>query len=61
MNMSKNHKGKSPIPVSYKGIGLAAGLVLGGLVGLLIGNLVIFAGGGMVLGLAVGSALDSRT
>jgi hypothetical protein len=45
---------------SYKAIGMAVGLILGGLVGLATGNLVIFAGGVMVLGLAVGTALDNR-
>jgi uncharacterized membrane protein (Fun14 family) len=29
-------------------------------VGLIIGNMVIFAGGGLVLGLAIGYALDQR-
>lgn len=46
--------------ISYKGIGMAVGLIVGGLVGLAIDNLVIFAGGGLVLGLAVGTALDNR-
>ena len=45
---------------SYTALGLAIGLVLGGIVGLVINNLVIFAGGGLVLGLAIGSALDNR-
>lgn len=54
--MSKN-SGKR---ISYKALGLAIGLILGGIVGLLINNLVIFAGGGLVLGLAIGSALDNR-
>jgi hypothetical protein len=54
--MNKN----SGIKISYKAIGLAIGLILGGIVGLVIDNLIIFAGGGMVLGLAIGSALDSR-
>lgn len=44
---------------SYKGICIAVGLILGGLVGVVVGNPVIFAGGGMVLGLAVGTALDN--
>jgi len=46
--------------VSYTALGLGIGLVLGGIVGLVIDNMIIFAGGGMVLGLAIGSALDSR-
>jgi len=46
--------------ISYKAIGMAVGLILGGLVGLGADNLVIFAGGGLVLGLAIGTALDNR-
>ncbi|MFN2146175.1 MAG: hypothetical protein ACK2T7_12550 [Anaerolineales bacterium] len=46
--------------MKFAGIGAALGLVFGGLVGLLIGNPMVFAGGGMVLGLAVGSAFDQR-
>jgi hypothetical protein len=33
---------------------------VGGIVGLIIGNMVIFAGGGLVLGLAIGYAWDQR-
>jgi hypothetical protein len=40
-------------------LGLAIGLVLGGLVGFVVGNPIIFAGGGLVLGLAFGSALEN--
>ena len=47
--------------ITYKGLGMAVGLVFGGLVGLLIGNLVIFVGGGMVLGFAIGAAVDGRS
>jgi hypothetical protein len=39
---------------------MALGLVIGGVIGLLIENMVIFTGGGLVLGLAIGSALDNR-
>ena len=39
---------------------MALGLVFGGMIGLLIDNMIIFAGGGLVLGLAIGSALDNR-
>lgn len=46
---------------SYTAIGMAIGLVLGGLVGLLIDNMIIFAGGGLVLGLAIGYAMDARS
>jgi len=56
--MSKNkNSGKR---ISYTALGLAVGLILGGIVGLIIDNMVIFAGGGLVLGLAIGSALDNR-
>jgi hypothetical protein len=54
--MSKNEKQRI---ISYKVLGLAIGLVFGGIVGLMIDNMIIFAGGGMVLGLSVGAALDS--
>ena len=47
--------------ISYKALGLAVGLIFGGLVGLLIDNLIIFAGGGMLLGLAISAALDNRS
>jgi hypothetical protein len=46
--------------ISYTALGLALGLIFGGLVGLLIDNLIIFAGGGMLLGLAIATALNSR-
>jgi hypothetical protein len=55
--MSKNNNQRR---ISYKAIGLAIGLVLGGVVGLIIDNMIIFAGGGMVLGFAIGAALDNR-
>jgi len=56
--MSKNkNSGKR---ISYTALGLAIGLILGGIVGLAIDNMIIFAGGGLVLGLAIGSALDNR-
>jgi hypothetical protein len=58
--MSQNNNGSSR-NISYTALGMALGLVLGGLVGILIDNMVIFAGGGMVLGLAAGTALDNRT
>jgi hypothetical protein len=45
---------------SYKVLGLVIGLITGGFLGLFIGNVVIFAGGGMLIGLAVGVALDEQ-
>ena len=56
--MSSNNDSQKK--TSYKTLGLALELILGGLIGLLIDNLIIFAGGGMVLGLAIGTALDNR-
>lgn len=44
----------------FAGLGMAIGLVFGGLIGFLIGNPIIFAGGTMVLGFAIGAALDRR-
>lgn len=58
--MAKNHNQKSYRRMRYTGLGMAIGLVFGGLVGYLIDNPVIFAGGTMVLGFAIGSAIDSR-
>jgi len=58
--MSNNDNNQSTLRITYKGLGLAIGMILGGIFGLLIDNPIIFAGGGMVLGLAVGAALDSR-
>ena len=56
--MSKNkNSGKR---ISYTALGMAIGLIFGGIVGLIIDNMIIFAGGGLALGLAIGSALDSR-
>jgi len=56
--MYKNNETQRKI--SNTALGLAIGLILGGIVGLVIDNLIIFASGGLVLGLAIGSALDSR-
>ena len=57
--MSKNDTPSSR-KISYTALALAIGMVLGGIVGLAIDNLIIFAGGGLVLGLAIGYALDNR-
>lgn len=55
---AKNNQ--SQFKISYTALGLAIGLILGGIVGLIIDNMIVFAGGGMVLGLAIGTALDNR-
>jgi uncharacterized membrane protein len=59
--MSKNHNEKTKVQISYKALGMGIGLLFGGLIGLLMDNMIIFAGGGMVLGLAIGTALDQRS
>jgi hypothetical protein len=43
---------------SYLGLCMALGMVVGGAIGLLLNNLVVFAGGGLVLGFAIGASLD---
>ena len=57
--MENNNKTTSR-RMTYASRGLAIGLVFGGLLGILTGNPVIFTGGSMVLGFAIGSALDNR-
>ena len=56
MSQENNNQKK----ISYTALGMAIGLIFGGIVGLIIDNVVIFAGGGLVLGLAIGSAFESR-
>ena len=58
MSTERNQRSRSRF--TYTGLCMGIGLVVGGVLGLLIDNLVIFAGGGMVLGLALGAALDQR-
>ena len=58
--MSDNKNRTTSGGMKFTGLGLAIGLVFGWLVGTLIGNPIVFAGGGMVLGFAIGSALDRR-
>jgi len=55
-----NQNQESNRRIKFAGLGAAIGLVFGGLVGVLIGNPMVFAGGGMVLGLAIGTAFDQR-
>ena len=56
--MSENNQSRSS--VSYKNVGLAIGLVFGGVIGWIIGDPFVYAGGCMVLGFAIGAALDAR-
>ena len=58
--MSKNKFYSHENIIPYKGLGTAIGLLFGCLVSLIIGNPIIFASGCMVLGLAIGTTLDSR-
>ncbi len=46
--------------IQSMGVAMSLGLVLGGLVGIFIDQMVVFAGGGMVLGLAVGLAIEKK-
>jgi len=45
--MAKNNNSQRKI--SYTALDLAIGLIFGGIVGLVIDNMVIFAGGGLIL------------
>lgn len=56
--MTNKYQQKSERGIRYRELGLSIGLVFGGLIGTLIGNPIIFAGGTMVLGFAIGAALD---
>jgi uncharacterized membrane protein YgaE (UPF0421/DUF939 family) len=58
--MPKNEIHSTLNEMTHRSLGLAIGLVLGGLVGSLIGNPIILTGGFIVLGLAIGSALDNQ-
>ena len=51
---------KSSRSWTYTGVGMAIGLILGGLIGLTLDNIPVFAGGGMIVGFALGYALDNR-
>jgi hypothetical protein len=46
--------------LNYKGIGMAIGLIFGWVIGSLAGNPIVFAGGTMILGFAIGTAIDQR-
>jgi len=58
--MSEKNTQQPAKGITYTAVCMAIGLVFGGLVGFLIGNPVIFAGGTMVLGFTIGSAIDNR-
>ena len=58
--MSQETEMKKSSRISYTAGGMAIGLIFGGILGLLIDNLAFSAGGGMILGLAIGLALEKR-
>jgi uncharacterized membrane protein len=58
--MENQGETKEKTRVSVLGVGMALGLVFGGILGLILDNLVIYAGGGMILGLAIATAIESR-
>jgi hypothetical protein len=58
--MENQGETKKKTRVSVLGVGMALGLVFGGILGLILDNLVIYAGGGMILGLAIATAIESR-
>ena len=60
VNMSEEINSKEQAGFSRMGVFMALGLVLGGFVGLILDNLVIFSRGGMIIGLALGTALEKR-
>ncbi len=58
--MSQENNHPSSKRMNPQALGMALGLVLGWLVGFLIDNPIIFSGGGMIIGLAIGTAVDKR-
>jgi hypothetical protein len=58
--MTESKESKDRAGYSRMGVFMALGLVFGGFLGIILDNLVLFSGGGMVLGLALGTALEKR-
>jgi F0F1-type ATP synthase assembly protein I len=58
--MSEQSNTKNQADISRMGSFMALGLVFGGIVGLILDNLVLISGGGMILGLALGTALEKK-
>jgi len=58
--MSGDNEVNKGLKISYLSAGMGLGLVFGGILGLLIDNLAFSAGGGMILGLAIGLALEKK-
>jgi F0F1-type ATP synthase assembly protein I len=58
--MSTQNESQKKAKFGNLGAAMSLGLVLGGLVGILIDNMIIFAGGGMIVGLSIGLALEKK-
>lgn len=58
--MSQEATTKKAFNYTIVGAGMGIGQVLGGILGFLIDNLAFWADGGMILGLAVGLALEKK-
>jgi hypothetical protein len=57
MDVKMNQRG---VRITVMGVCMGMGLVMGGVLGLIMDNMAFSAGGGMILGLALGTALESR-
>jgi hypothetical protein len=55
--MSQEYENRSSSRVNIVGLSMAIGLIIGGAIGLTLGN-IAFAGGGLVVGLAIGTAIE---
>jgi hypothetical protein len=58
--MSAQKNNHSPGKGTYTALGLAIGLIFGSILGFVTGNMIIFTGGGLLLGLSIGAALEKR-
>ena len=65
--MSSDSGKKERQEISYLGLGMSVGMVLGGLFGIVYGILLdnmalmtVWVGGGLVLGLSIGAGLEAR-
>jgi len=59
--MTTKNDNLTTVKGTYTALGLVIGLVFGGLLGLMAGNMIIFTGGGMLIGLSIGAALERRS
>ena len=65
--MSSDSGKKERQEISYLGLGMSVGMVMGGLFGIVYGILLdnmalmtVWIGGGLVLGLSIGARLEAR-